>query len=525
MDQDRACLRDLLVADPEIERRRIEATKGGLLDDSFRWVLGNAEFQKWHSSDQSQLLWIKGDPGKGKTMLMIGIINELLQQVQSQPSQTIAYFLCQAIDPRLNNATGVLRSLIYMLIRQQPHLIMHLRERYDTDPQLFDSGNVFYSLFSIFDRMVQSSTKATIFLLIDGLDECELHLPELLRFITATKSTSSVQVKWVVSSRNRDDIGQGLEFDDRKSKLNLELNANHISDAVAAYINFKVSRLGALQRNKPLLEHVKDRLLRKSDGTYLWVALVVEEMQKCQRSAAMVELLERTPQGLIPLYDRMLQQIQSFDGLDRKLCILVLSTVTFGYRPLHLRELCLLTGLPKQQHGFDDLENIIAMCGSFITIRDDYVYLVHQSAKDYLRDNKGSAAIYPPGHSEIHHKVYQESLQNLSTRLQRNIYELVDPSISPSGITKPPFDRDPLIDLRYSCTYWLDHFLEATSASASENILKEYKVISDFFEKHLLHWLESLSLIGEVRHGILALRKLVHQQQVCCFLQRSARPI
>jgi hypothetical protein len=246
-----------MVANPETERRRIEATKGGLLDDSFRWVLGNAEFQEWHSSDQSQLIWIKGDPGKGKTMLMIGIINELLQQVQSQPSQSIAYFLCQATDPRLNNATGVLRSLIYMLVRQQPHLITHLRERYDTDPQLFDSGNFFYSLFTIFDRMVQSSTKATIFLLIDGLDECELHLPELLQFITATKSTSSVQVKWVVLSRNRDDIGQGLEFDDRESKLSLELNAIHISDAVAAYINYKVSRLGTLQRNKPLLEHVK----------------------------------------------------------------------------------------------------------------------------------------------------------------------------------------------------------------------------------------------------------------------------
>ncbi|BCS27897.1 uncharacterized protein APUU_60945A [Aspergillus puulaauensis] len=49
-DKDNSCLRDLLVADPETVRRRIEATKGGLLDDSFRWVLSNTEFQKWHSN-------------------------------------------------------------------------------------------------------------------------------------------------------------------------------------------------------------------------------------------------------------------------------------------------------------------------------------------------------------------------------------------------------------------------------------------------------------------------------------------
>ncbi|KAL3428626.1 hypothetical protein BDV09DRAFT_75157 [Aspergillus tetrazonus] len=34
-DDDKACLRDLLVADPETELRHIEATKGSLLDDLF----------------------------------------------------------------------------------------------------------------------------------------------------------------------------------------------------------------------------------------------------------------------------------------------------------------------------------------------------------------------------------------------------------------------------------------------------------------------------------------------------------
>ncbi|KAL2801694.1 hypothetical protein BJX63DRAFT_157636 [Aspergillus granulosus] len=511
-DEDKACLRNLLVADPEVERRRIDVTKGGLLDDSFRWVLGNAEFLEWHSNHQSQLLWIRGDPGKGKTMLMIGIINELLQQVQSQPSQTIAYFLCQATDPRLNNATNILRSLIYMLVRQQPHLITHLRERYDTVPKLFENRNTFYSLSVIFEKMVKSLTRATIFLLIDGLDECELDLPEVLQFITSTKSTSSVQVKWVVSSRNRDDIEQALELNDSKGKLSLELNASHISDAVAAYINDKVSRLSALQRNQTLLKDIKKQLIEKSEGTFLWVSLVIQEMQKCHLLAEMIELLERAPRGLTPLYDRMLSQIQRFERLKRETCMLVLSIVTLGYRPLHTRELSLLAGLPKQQHGFDDLENIVGICGSFLTIRDDHVYLVHQSVKDYLSDNKIFTAISPSGRFGIHLRLYQESLQNLSTRLGRNIYDLEDPAISAGEIATPPTDRDRLIDLRYSCTYWLDHFLESTSTSAFE-ILKEYKVASDFFKEHLLHWLESLSLIGEVRHGIKGLKRLAHQQQ------------
>ncbi|KAL2859878.1 WD40 repeat domain-containing protein [Aspergillus lucknowensis] len=428
-------------------------------------------------------------------MLMIGIIKELVRQIQSQSSQSIAYFL-------------ILRSLIYMLVRQQPNLILYLREKYDTNPMLFEGGNTFYSLSAIFDNMIQNSTHAMTYLLVDALDECETDLPDLLKLIARTKSMSAAQVKWIVSSRNRDDIEQELDFGEKETKLSLELNANHISNAVAAYINYKVSRLTPLQRNGILLEQVKEQLLRKSDGTFLWVALMVQEMQKCRRSIAMVELLERTPQGLIPLYDRMLQQMQLFEGADRELCMLVLSIVAIGYRPLHLRELCLVAGLHKQRYGLDDLKDIVGMCGSFLTIRDNYVYLIHQSAKDYLGDVKVAATIFPSTPSAIHHRIFRESLQNLSANMHRNIYNLNldNPGISVSEIATFRPDPDPLSDLRYSCTYWLDHLSEAIPTSADP-----LKATLDFFRKHLLHWLESLSLIGEMRHGILSLRKLVHQ--------------
>jgi predicted ATPase len=70
-----------------------------LLNDSFRWILDNSEFQRWRDDNQSQLLWIKGDAGKGKTMLMIGIIDELQQQVarseKSFVTEVLSYFLCQ----------------------------------------------------------------------------------------------------------------------------------------------------------------------------------------------------------------------------------------------------------------------------------------------------------------------------------------------------------------------------------------------------------------------------------------------
>jgi hypothetical protein len=70
IDKLEKCIQDLRLTDPRDDKKRIEDTKGGLLEDSYRWILENTDFQQWRSAQQSRMLWIKGDPGKGKTMLL-----------------------------------------------------------------------------------------------------------------------------------------------------------------------------------------------------------------------------------------------------------------------------------------------------------------------------------------------------------------------------------------------------------------------------------------------------------------------
>ncbi|KAK4171520.1 HET-domain-containing protein, partial [Triangularia setosa] len=66
---DTRCLSDLHSTNPRHDKKRIEDAKGGLLKDSYCWILSNVQFQQWHDGHDQRLLWIKGDPGKGKTML------------------------------------------------------------------------------------------------------------------------------------------------------------------------------------------------------------------------------------------------------------------------------------------------------------------------------------------------------------------------------------------------------------------------------------------------------------------------
>jgi hypothetical protein len=61
---------ELCRTDPRDDKDRIEQDKGGLLHDAYCWVLNNPEFRQWRENSHNHLLWIHGDPGNGKTMLL-----------------------------------------------------------------------------------------------------------------------------------------------------------------------------------------------------------------------------------------------------------------------------------------------------------------------------------------------------------------------------------------------------------------------------------------------------------------------
>jgi len=62
-EKDRECVKDLHTTDPWLDKQRIEKTKGGLLNDSYLWILDSPDFRLWRHDEASRLLWIRGDPG------------------------------------------------------------------------------------------------------------------------------------------------------------------------------------------------------------------------------------------------------------------------------------------------------------------------------------------------------------------------------------------------------------------------------------------------------------------------------
>ncbi|KAK4172256.1 hypothetical protein QBC36DRAFT_223078 [Triangularia setosa] len=522
--KDEVCLADLRSTDPRLDKKRIEEAKGGLVTNAYRWILDNLDFNRWRNLPESRLFWIKGDPGKGKTMLLCGIINELEEAIiTNRQCCNLAYFFCQATDSRINNATAILRGLIYLLARQQPRLLSHLQEYSDASKSLSEDAVAWVALSKILWGMLEDPNLKVTYLVIDALDECVTDLPKLLDFIVRI---SSGHVKWLLSSRNEVLIEEKLKPDVGRTRLSLELKANamQVSHAIDAYIDDKLSGLASLQDDPPLMNQVRDILHQKANGTFLWVALVIQELSKDDvESWHALQIVEEVPPGLDKMYDRMLHEISRYRR-DSELCRRILSVATVAYRPLHLDEIGGLSGLPEQiVRSTENVRKVVAKCGSFLTIREDQIYLIHQSAKDYL---SASALIFPHGAPIAHRDICAQSLELMFQKLRRDMYGLVAPGFPIDQVRTP--EPDPLATVRYSCVFWVNHLCHSVSDrnTAQLNIQDQVQM---FLEQNYLYWLEALSLLRAMSEGVIAIRKLesllerTHHRQLITFIRDAHR--
>jgi hypothetical protein len=307
-------------------------------------------------------------------------------------------------------------------------------------------------------------------------------------------------------------IKEQLEQVERKVKLSLELSADSVSAAVGVFVQHKVSQLARQKKyDKQTYDVVLKRLMSNADGTFLWVALVCQDLQATARRNVLKKL-DTFPPGLNALYKRMMEQISVSD--DAELCKQVLALIALVYRPITLDELMALAKPLEDIAIKAEVREIISMCGSFLTLRGDTVYFVHQSAQDFLFA-KAYEEIFPYGVQSAHEMIFLRSLAILSRTLQRDMYKLEALGVAIKDVQAPK--PDPLAASRYSCVYWIDHLYNSRPEKSQADSVSNLNVISavdKFIRKKYLYWLEGLSLCESIGKGIRSMAKLCSLVQV-----------
>ncbi|OQE91251.1 hypothetical protein PENNAL_c0010G09750 [Penicillium nalgiovense] len=398
--------------------------------DSEMQRIKNAEKAVQNDSDNYCTVYSKGALGalvqqgqKEQKILVIGIISEISRQSFNLAPRP-AYFFFQASQKSMTSPTDALRSLIWMLLIQQPRLFSYIRDTLrNAGASYFDSPSVFWPLAEIFKQMLADKDLAPVYLTLDALDECDEGnsrdpgRPHLLSLISDTLRITN-KVKWLLSSRPEVDVYKKLKTKPAFGAI-VELDVQSRPEPVNAYIEHKLSDL---ERDH---EYPKDVL------------------------------------------DEMSQEIR--------------------------RQLHVASGLPANVRP----ALIVPKCGSFLTVQDNRVYMIHASAKEHLEDY---FKFSPPGSGNCHHDdIGKRSIQAMSDTLKRNMY-----NITPDTTDVIVPEEDPLASVRYSCEFWVDHLCEDRGDKPFDD-----EGAFSFLKVHFLHWLESLSLIQKFPTAVSSIKKLL----------------
>ncbi|KAI0881979.1 uncharacterized protein GGS22DRAFT_171263 [Annulohypoxylon maeteangense] len=486
-DKDKQFLRSLGFTDPRRDKSYVEHIRGGLLPDINNWIHRDPDFQQWQQDPQGRPLWITGGPGTGKTMLLCSIVYDL----ETELDDHVAYFFCTATNSEWNNATAVLRGLIYLLIIRQPPLISQVRQIFDLGGlPPFEEAMAWDTTSEILKAMFNDPRLGSAFLIIDNIDKCTTNRAGLLDLIT----NSPPHIKWVVSSHDLiDNVKQ-------PAVLHLELNRESNSTAIRAFIQHKVELLAEQKHyDSETKDEVQRYLNSYSSGNFIWVVIVYEKLQNID-NGDIAEIIGKKNTDLRGLYEQM---IHNLNKNDRRFCRHVLYMVDMVYAPIHLEELQSLSLLyPNIGNPEDDVTRIITLCSSLLTIKDHHIQIPNGITKEILLSN--ASIIYP--NSEQHHLNFFFLLkQHLSLHLRRNIYGLSGPRILINGVLSP--DPDPLNSMRYSCVYIFDHLINSYPIEIMKYLL-DGGPVHTFIQKTYLYWLECLILIGEMPKAVNTIHRL-----------------
>jgi len=140
------------------------------------------------------------------------------------------------------------------------------------------------------------------------------------------------------------------------------------------------------------------------------------------------------------------------------------------------------------------------------------VRLFHLSFRDFLQDSQRCTDFrFQIDEKERHTSLFRRCMSHIS-QLEENICGLWGPGVLITEIPNNMIQKSIPPHVRYACRYWLDHWRLGNPLAMEEDI----KTIREFLEQHFLHWLERLSLIGEVSNGAHIMIALEEILSVSC---------
>jgi hypothetical protein len=365
-----------------------------------KWFLDHPGFQRWKESRSADLLWLSADPGCGKSVLSKALIDDKL--LSDRPA-TICYFFFKDNAQQDNVATAFCALLHQFFSKHNGLLQKHAASAVEKDDQFLKQE--FESLWEIFLSAATDPSAGDVVCVLDALDECGLSdrqklIGKLKYFYNSTRENldRKCNLKFLVTSRPYREIE--LKFSDLVRnfptiRLAGEEESTSISAEIGLVIKRKVSEIAA---NRGLEDRVRSALeaafLEIPNRTYLWLTLILDEVEKARSKTEkeLIGLLNHLPRTIYEAYEKILKRCAQ-DEKCMEDARRILRLIVAARRPLTVSEIDVALEIRPESSSYEDLglqgvdgrkEWIRASCGLFVRVVDSRVFLIHQTAREFL---------------------------------------------------------------------------------------------------------------------------------------------
>ena len=343
------------------------------------WVFKKRSYCDWFENQGSNILWIHGRPGAGKSILASHIATAF-----EEAGELVAYFCFRYNNENLRSPKALMRSIAWQIACVNDDVSSAYADVQSLGLVLAESktGLLWKRLFA--DVLFSIKLANPVYWIIDALDECDpIERIAFLNFVGEI-SRSKTQVKIIFLSRYLRDIATKF----RQSPVPVDEITPE--DSIEDIQTFVTDRLNRSDMAEYLKQEILTEIVKSSKGTFLWVSKTLDELDLQDTEEDMVQAVKQLPYDLEQLYSRILGDMAKLPKSQKDIARTILTWTVAAARPLLLPEIVevLCSAHGKLSNGESAIRNT---CGQLVSIdRKQRVQANHMTIPEYLqRDDIG----------------------------------------------------------------------------------------------------------------------------------------
>ena len=310
------------------------------MDDTCSWLLKHSTFNSWLQQGQG-IFWITGKPGSGKSTLMKYLLGHQ-EKTLSQGDVLASHFFHFAGGSLERSIAGMLRSLLCQILEQkQSEGSTYLPREIFLHNQKNLGNEWDWNVRDLTDCLISAVSnpeRGSFVFFIDALDECDGDqrvLVDTLELLIVEALSSGQVLRLAISCRPRSDL-------DVKSSHVIRLEDEN-SQAISAFTrqSLKLNITSGSNNESLYLQPLVREITEKANGVFLWVCLVVKELQvNCKDHVSTKytsQALQHLPNDLDSLYTHLLKRISQEANFERTRK--ALQWILLAVEPLSLLEI------------------------------------------------------------------------------------------------------------------------------------------------------------------------------------------